>query len=139
MPLTQNVIRLKNTLSLYRKATQALFVDGGLDERLANAINVLLYINSYTSFYAQNEQYIPEDEVDLLIGTIESFKPYDTDGNHYLKISGVLCDLVSQLIATHDLLIQLNPGNHHFLEIMQIIEQLPDTMLQTIKVPTSSA
>jgi len=137
MPLPQIVTRLKNALSVYGKTAKAMSVETGLDEHMTNAIHVLLYMNTYKAFLEQNKASIPDDEFNLLIGTIERLKPYEAANSNPWR-SRILGDLVSLLITTHDLLIQRNPDSNHFSEIMQMIEQLPGTMLHDLNIPPSS-
>jgi hypothetical protein len=80
MPSVNSMRRLGNMLSFYGKTVDFMYQQmGWINEQKANALQVLLYINANMAFFKKAEAYIPEDEIDLLLKTIEELKPYKID------------------------------------------------------------
>ncbi len=135
MPLDKSIERVQNACSLYSKVAQTVN-----EETLTYVFNVLLYINANMATYKKNESYTFDEEFSLLVDSLERLSAFSAPGDAANSvIESIQSNLISNLIITHDLLLERNPGSADLTKIMSLVETLPDLVLSNVYIlPTSN-
>ena len=105
------------------------------EETVTHVLNVLLYINVNMATYIKNESHAFDEEFRILVDCLEKMRQFsavDDDANPFIE--SLQSNLISNLMITHDYLIERNPAGAEFKKIMNWVEALPESVLNNVDV-----
>lgn len=109
-----------------------------IDNHKRQAIQALLYTNTYLAYYRENSAASRQNLYNLLIDVAKNQLPANlsNDTNNGKLDANLLCELVRSLVMVSDLMIsQATTPEDHLTSLLEIVRKFPESILKKLACP----